>query len=370
MRRWIQSMLALTTAAVLLAGCSSKSYVETAYAASSAAPAAAYDMAMIPEADTGGWNGKESAFGMSGEVVEEEMIAEKVMADSAESAMQTSAPAVPQDRKLIKYSTMVLQTKAFDEAVDQLTALVEQAGGYIEGQVIGGRDIRESYQSERSATLNARVPVEKLDEVIGSVGGICHVVSHQQRMEDVSDTYFDSQARLTSLTLQEERLLAILSKAEKLEDVVSLERSLSEVRYEIERLTASLRRMDSQVRFSYLSIELAEVIEYQQVQDTPKTFGEQLSQAISRSISRTGNMVKNWILSAVEYGPGMLLGFIWTLFVWFVVVGAVVTVIRMVLRRFGVNNAFTRKWKKRGKIAASEQSKPDDQPESLQQPKE
>ena len=38
-------------------------------------------------------------------------------------------------------------------------------------------------------------------------------------MDDITETYFDSQAHLTSLKIQEERLLAILEKAEKLEDV-------------------------------------------------------------------------------------------------------------------------------------------------------
>ena len=53
-------------------------------------------------------------------------------------------------------------------------------------------------------------------------------------MDDITDSYFDAQARLDSLRQQEASLLEILSKAEKLEDVVQLQTALSDVRYQIE----------------------------------------------------------------------------------------------------------------------------------------
>ena len=94
---------------------------------------------------------------------------------------------------------------------------------------------------------------------------------------------FDAQARLDSLRQQEASLLEILSKAEKLEDVVQLQTALSDVRYQIESLTAQLKRMDSQVTYSYLNMDLREVVEYQETAAKPKTFGEKLSAAATRA---------------------------------------------------------------------------------------
>ena len=47
---------------------------------------------------------------------------------------------------------------------------------------------------------------------------------------------------------------------------------------EIESLTASLRRMDSQVTYSFLNLSLQEVVEYQVMQEKPRTFGERMKE--------------------------------------------------------------------------------------------
>ena len=107
--------------------------------------------------------------------------------------------------------------------------------------------------------------------------------------------------------LQEERLLDILSKAEKLDDVITLEQALSEVRYEIESLTASLRRMDSQVAYSTLNIDLSEVVDYQQPSIQPKSFGERIAAVWSRSVERMGDIAEGLVLFAVEALPSILL---------------------------------------------------------------
>ena len=177
-----------------------------------------------------------------------------------------------------------LETMEFERALAQISELVSGAGGYVESQSVDGRSLsyRGSYY-ERSASVTARVPAEKLDEVVAGVGGLCNIVSRSENMDDITDSYFDAQARLDSLRQQEASLLEILSKAEKLEDVVQLQTALSDVRYQIESLTAQLKRMDSQVTYSYLNMDLREVVEYQETAAKPKTFGEKLSAAATRA---------------------------------------------------------------------------------------
>lgn len=175
---------------------------------------------------------------------------------------------MPDTRKIIRHVSMNLETREFANALQSIQQTVADAGGYIESQEQDGYSLgsRSRYQ-ERNARIQARIPSAKLDEAVRSVGGFCNVLSQSENMDDITETYFDSQAHLTSLKIQEERLLAILEKAEKLEDVITLESALSDVRYQIESLTASLRRMDSQVAYSYLNISLQEVVEYQEIQE-------------------------------------------------------------------------------------------------------
>lgn len=222
------------------------------------------------------------------------------------SAAGQSAP-VDSSRKIVRNAWLSLETKEFDTALSSLSALISEKGGYIESQSEDGRSLRQSGYYSRSASITARVPAEQLDAVISAAGGFCNIVSRSTSSDDITDRYFDSEARLRSLELQEERLLDILSKAEKLDDVITLEQALSEVRYEIESLTASLRRMDSQVSYSTLNIDLSEVVDYQQPSIQPKSFGERIAAAWSRSVERMGDIAEGLVLFAVEALPSILL---------------------------------------------------------------
>jgi hypothetical protein len=124
-----------------------------------------------------------------------------------------SPAAVTDNRKVVRYASLSLETKEFDNALAQIRALIEQSGGYIENESVSGVSIqsRDRY-NERSASISARIPAEKLDEVTSSVGGVCNVLNRSENASDITDSYFDSQARLDSLTLQEERLLDILPR--------------------------------------------------------------------------------------------------------------------------------------------------------------
>ena len=75
--------------------------------------------------------------------------------------------------------------------------------------------------------------------------------------------YYDMAGRLSQYQLQEKRLLDILSRAEIIEDLVTLERELTRVRAELERLNGQLRYYDQMTALSSISINL-----YQRDQST------------------------------------------------------------------------------------------------------
>ena len=220
---------------------------------------------------------------------------------------QTTSP-FPDERKIIRHASMELETREFDSAVRQIESLVAEAGGYIESSSQEGYSLE--YQGdyrERYASIQARIPSEKLDGVMASVGGLCNVLNQSESMDDITDSYYDAQARLDSLEIQEERLLELLSQATSLEDMITLESALSEVRYQIESLTASLRRMDSQVTYSYLDISLREVVEYRAIQEKPQNFGEQMAAAFGRGIDGMVAGLQSFALFVAEAGPSLVL---------------------------------------------------------------
>ncbi|MEM1485000.1 DUF4349 domain-containing protein [Oscillospiraceae bacterium PP1C4] len=289
---------------ILFAGCGAKS------APSEAAVAPAASAAMVSN-DTG--------FAGTAEMMEQSK--EAPTADTA----ATAAPAL-KDRKIIKHGNLSLETKEFDTAIPKIIDAVTSAGGYIESQSLDGQSL--SYQGsyyERYARISARIPADKLGEVTASVGKLCNIVSQGENMDDITDSYFDTKAHLDTLTIQEERLLEILKKAEKLEDVITLEKALSDVRYQIESLTAAMKRMDSQIAYSYLNIDLREVSQYNEAIATPKTFGDKLAISFSRAGDHLINSVQGVTLFVVEAAPITLL--------WLAVIGCIAMLVRSALCR-------------------------------------
>lgn len=312
--KWFPMMAVIAVLSLLVSACGAAAPNTAASTPSaSMADSAPYNAAMKEETADYGGGFQAQSFAM-----------EAPAEAPAPDAEQPSDDALA-NRKIVKHSYLSLETMEFDKALTQISDLIESAGGYIEGQSVDGRSLsyRGSYY-ERSASITARVPAEKLDGVISSVGGLCNIVSRSENMDDITDRYFDAQAHLDSLRQQEETLLDILSKAEKLEDVVQLQTALADVRYQIESLTAQLKRMDSQVTYSYLNMDLREVVEYQETVAKPKTFGEKLSAAATRAGNHLVASVQGLLLGIVEIGPVLLL--------WAVIILVILLVVRAILR--------------------------------------
>lgn len=298
----------LAAALTLLTACggSSESYGASSSAAVSTAPMEA------PEA--------RDMVGMSANQLTADGGIEMAEEDAADNADLSA-------RKIVRRVGLSLETKEFDTAVTEIVRIVTEAGGYLDNQWVGGVSLYErGNYSARTAEINARIPTERLDEVANSVGGLCNVVSKSESADDITDRYYDTEAHLNTLKLQEERLLAILEKAEKLEDVITLEQALSETRYEIETLTAAMKRMDGQVAYSYLDIDLTEVVDYNLVEGPPKTFGEKLSASFARSGNKIASALEDILFFIIEDLPVALL----TLAFW----GAVFFVLwKLIFRR-------------------------------------
>ena len=67
-------------------------------------------------------------------------------------------------------------------------------------------------------------------------------MSSKTDTKDVTDSYFDIEARLASLEIQKERYLELLERAEDMESIVVLTNALTDVLYQIESHTGTLKR--------------------------------------------------------------------------------------------------------------------------------
>lgn len=186
---------------------------------------------------------------------------------------------VPTEAKIIYTADMDLETKEFDEAQKALEAVVQELGGYFES-----RSVNQGGQY-RSLNCTVRMPVKNFTTFLDRAGEAAHVTNRSEYLEDVSEAYYDQEARLATQRIKLERLQELLGKAENMADIITIESAISDTELEIEYLTGSLRRYDSLINYSTVTLYLREVYRLSTDEEVPVTFGDRLSAAFARGLS-------------------------------------------------------------------------------------
>lgn len=122
------------------------------------------------------------------------------------------------------------------------------------------------------------------------------MLSENTNKQDVTKQYKDTESRLKVVTVKEERILALLEKAEKIEDIIALENQLNEVIYEKENLKTSLIDIDDKVDFSTLHINIQEVDRLTNSETVETTFGTRIKNAINDSFFGFKSSFENFVI--------------------------------------------------------------------------
>ena len=181
-----------------------------------------------------------------------------------------------QNAKMIYTADLSVETTAFDDAAASLRQLVEDMGGYFETASV------YNYGSGyRSAYYTIRVPAERFQDLLEQVGELCHVVRKEENSDNISEQYYDVESRLVTQQTKLERLQTLLSRAETMEDIITIESAISETELAIEQLTGTLRQYDSLVDYSTVNLSLEEVYKLSNVEEPPTGFASRLGQAFA-----------------------------------------------------------------------------------------
>lgn len=207
------------------------------------------------------------------------------------SDSQTSDPLL--DEKIIYTAYAELETTDFDSSLDAVSSLLETHKGFIESSTVTGNDLQsDAGYSCRSASYVLRFPRESYTAVTSDLSGIGNVTYLSSDATNITTQYTDTESRLTAYRTEETRLLEILGQAETVEDMISVESRLSEIRYEIEQLTTQLKNWDNQVSYSTVTLYIQEVTVLTPVPVEKLTYWQEVGQALHGSISWMGQTAK------------------------------------------------------------------------------
>lgn len=161
------------------------------------------------------------------------------------------------NQKVIFTGHIGFETLNFEKTRNDILNYISSIDGYVQNSSVQGGGI--GYQGLIKAEYTFRIPKTKYMQTFNDIRKFGTVVFEQSSGEDITDRYFDTEARLKSLKIQQERLQALLEKAGKMEDILKIEKELQTVMYEIENYTGTIKKWDSLIEYSTLIVNISEV---------------------------------------------------------------------------------------------------------------
>ncbi len=238
------------------------------------------------------------------------------------SNVTTSEKQSSSGRKRIRTFDLTVETLEYEKFLTTLQQEVVNNGGYIETSDISGNSY--NYTSNRYANFTCRIPSQNVDAFIGTVGGLGNITYKTEKETDVTLNYVDTEARISSLKTEYDRLLELLGEAENIDTIVLLEERLTEVRYELESYQSQLRTYDNLVDYSTVTINVNEV-KRATVTET-KTVWEKISSEFSDNVYDIWTDLQDffiWFVSNIPY---------------FLIWGVIILIIVLIVRRILKNN--------------------------------
>lgn len=155
------------------------------------------------------------------------------------------------DRKIAQTASLQLQVDEVGAGFEEVGRIATAAGGFVSSSSF-------SYQGERQvASVTVRVPVERYQSVLADLRGLgVRVDSENSEAQDVTEEYTDLSSRLRNLEATETQLLTLLGQADTVNDILTVQDRLNQVRYEIEQVKGRIQMLENMTSLATVTVHL------------------------------------------------------------------------------------------------------------------
>ncbi len=158
------------------------------------------------------------------------------------------------EQRIIKTADLAVTVDGVDKKVQEVITLATGRGGFVQSSTVV-----EDETGQKSGYVTVRVPVSLFEDTIQAIKELAIRIERESiNGYDVTEQYTDLEARLRSAKAQEEQYLAILEKAETVQDILAVQQYLQSIRYEIESLEGQLKSLGNQTEYSTISVTMEE----------------------------------------------------------------------------------------------------------------
>ncbi len=221
----------------------------------------------------------DSAAGRSSEAQSAAPEAGKVAAlpGSAAAPADSSVAAAALGTKIARTAWLGIEVADLTAASDQVRSITTAANGQILSESVvtaadptggGGANGRVSgpnYDRNKpdiapvgidQARLSVSIPAENLDPVLVEFARLGTVSYRSSQSQDVTSTYVDTKARITTMQAGVDSIRALLAKATSLDQVISIEAELTRRQADLDSLQAQLTSLDRRTTMSDVTLTL------------------------------------------------------------------------------------------------------------------
>ena len=186
------------------------------------------------------------------------------------------------DRKIIRNANLTIEVNSTTETQHRVTSIAESHGGFVVTSEAKQREDADPGKRTLDIKLVVRIPAARFGVALDEIRGLAKNLREENVTgQDVTEEFIDLEARIKTQRALELQFLEIMKQAYKVEDALSVQRQIADVRTDIEKLEGRKRFLENRASLSTITVNI----------ETPKQivvnttgFGRERREAVSDSI--------------------------------------------------------------------------------------
>ena len=206
--------------------------------------------------------------------------------------------------KKIRTVNLSLECKSMEGAEKELKDKVKAQGGYIESEDYSAIS---QWNDTKRMNFTIRLPKENVDSFLDFLNGEGRILSKSENLQDVRLQYRDAKNHIKALETEQERILALMEKAETVDQLIALENRLTDIRYQLDSYNSEILDYDNKVDFSTIYLELQESIDGKINQSGNYSFFDRVRDGFFRNLFEIRLFFEDTALFVLVFIPQILL---------------------------------------------------------------
>ncbi len=155
---------------------------------------------------------------------------------------------------VIRTGQLAIEVTNIEQALATVRQIAQSGGGFVSSSNTRVEKIND--QDRTVADLTIQVRSEVADSTLSALRALGKVTTEASGSQDVTEEFVDLDSNLRNLQASETAIVKLMDKATRIEDILALQRELTNVRGQIERIQGRQRFLRTRSEMSTISVSL------------------------------------------------------------------------------------------------------------------